>query len=49
MGEDVRLVHPIEGIIRAFDRVPLVALGEVHGLREEADLILDLIRTPRLL
>jgi hypothetical protein len=36
----------IEGIIKAFDKFPIVALGEVHGLQEEADLITQLIRHP---
>lgn len=41
-----QVVGPIEGILGAFHRVPLVALGEVHGLQEQADLIVRLIETP---
>src|SRR5262245_28634227 len=36
----------IEEIVKAFDRVPIVGLGEYHGLQEEADLIARLIRHP---
>jgi len=33
-----------EGIIKAFDKFPIVALGEAHRLQEEADFIAQLIR-----
>lgn len=32
--------------MNAFEVVPLVALGEVHMLREEADLLTELVTTP---
>src|SRR5262249_577197 len=37
---------PTEEIVKAFDRFPIVALGETHGLQEEADFIAQLIRHP---
>jgi hypothetical protein len=39
-------IDAIEGIVRAFDQFPLVALGEPHGLQESADFIAQLIRHP---
>jgi len=36
----------VEAIAKAFDKFPLVALGETHGLQEEADFIAVLIRDP---
>lgn len=36
----------IEGIVKAFDQFPIVALGEAHGLQEEADFIAQLVRHP---
>jgi hypothetical protein len=35
-----------DGIIKAFDKFPIVALGEAHHLQEEADFIAQLIRRP---
>jgi hypothetical protein len=37
---------PFEGIVKAFDKFPIVALGEAHQLQEEADFIAQLIRRP---
>jgi hypothetical protein len=36
----------IEEIVKAFDKFPIVGLGESHGLQEEADFIARLIRHP---
>ena len=38
---------PVEAIVRAFDRTPIVALAEAHALQEEHDLIVRLVRDPR--
>ncbi|MGH9769359.1 MAG: hypothetical protein ACREAB_18195 [Blastocatellia bacterium] len=35
-----------DGIVKAFDKFPIVALAEVHRLQEEADFIAQLIRRP---
>jgi hypothetical protein len=35
-----------DGIVKAFDKFPIVALGEAHWLQEEADFIAKLIRHP---
>jgi hypothetical protein len=35
-----------DGIVKAFDKFPIVALGEAHRLQEEADFIAQLIRRP---
>ena len=39
--------NPVDAIVAAFERRPLVALAEAHGLQEEHDLIARLIRDPR--
>jgi hypothetical protein len=39
-------VPGVAGILAAFDHVPLVALGETHGLQEEADFIAALLHHP---
>jgi hypothetical protein len=36
----------IEGILKIFDRFPLVALGELHGSRTQHDFIVSLIQHP---
>lgn len=46
MSRDPVPEEPIEGIVRAFERAPLVALGEAHGVREQADLIGQLLGAP---
>ena len=42
-------VDAIRGILEAFDKHPLVALGEAHWLQQEADFITQLIRHPDLI
>ncbi|MEO8479944.1 MAG: hypothetical protein ABI542_09975 [Gemmatimonadota bacterium] len=44
---DPRLLDPVAGILAAFRTHDLVALGEMHGLQEEADFVLTLLRHPR--
>ena len=39
--------NPVDAIVAAFEGRPLVALAEAHGLQEEHDLIVRLIRDPR--
>jgi len=39
---------PVDAIVRAFDRKPVIALAEAHALQEEHDLIVRLVRDPRL-
>ncbi|HET6770849.1 MAG TPA: hypothetical protein VFH75_04355 [Actinomycetota bacterium] len=46
MSRDPVPEEPIEGIIRAFETAPLVALGEAHGVGEQADLIGELLGSP---
>ena len=36
----------VPAILAAFDQVPLVALGEAHGLQEEADFLIALLHHP---
>ena len=43
---DPKPSNAVEAIVKAFDKFPLVALGETHGLKEEADFIALLIRDP---
>jgi hypothetical protein len=38
--------NAVEGLIEAFDRFPLVALGEVHGSRTQHQFIASLIKHP---
>ena len=38
---------PVDAVIAAFDQRSLVALAEAHGLQEEHDLILRLVRDQR--
>jgi hypothetical protein len=45
---DPVLRDPVEAIVSAFDRTPIVALAEAHALQEEHDLIVRLVRDPRL-
>ncbi|MEO8479946.1 MAG: hypothetical protein ABI542_09985 [Gemmatimonadota bacterium] len=42
-----RLLDPVVGILDALQSSDLVALGEMHGLQEEADFVLTLLRDPR--
>src|SRR5919199_2009018 len=43
-----RPVPAVPGILAAFNHVPLVALGEAHGLQEEADFLAALLHHPAL-
>ena len=40
-------IDPVDAIVAAFERQSLVALAEAHGLEEEHDLIVRLVRDPR--
>jgi hypothetical protein len=42
--DEPKLVDAFDGIIKAFDKFPIVALGEAHHLQEESDFIAQLIR-----
>ncbi len=44
--DEPKPADPFEGIVKAFDKFPIVALGEAHQLQEEADFIAQLIRRP---
>jgi hypothetical protein len=37
----------IDGILTAFEKYPLVGIGDAHGLAQEEDFFADLIRDPR--
>jgi surface antigen-like variable number repeat protein len=43
---DLKPNDAVEGVIRAFDKYPIVALSEFHALEQEADFIGQLIRHP---
>jgi hypothetical protein len=45
-NSDPNPTDAIEGIVKAFDQFPIVALGEFHGLQEGTDFIARLIRSP---
>src|SRR6476619_31716 len=40
-------LNPITGLLDAFDRTPLVALGERHSIQEAADFVIALLHHPR--
>jgi hypothetical protein len=44
--DEPKPVDAFDGIVKAFDKFPIVALGEAHQLQEEADFIAQLIRRP---
>jgi hypothetical protein len=46
-GAEVRPAGAVTAILEAFDRYPLVALGESHGLEEEREFIDTLVGDPR--
>lgn len=46
IAQEPRPVKAVEGILKVFDRYPLVALGEWHGSRTEHDFILALLQHP---
>jgi hypothetical protein len=46
MLTDPQPLNAVEAILAAFDKFPIVALGEAHGLQEEANFIASLIRHP---
>jgi len=45
-GSEPKPVYAITAIVDAFDKAPLVALGETHGVVEQAEFIAALIRHP---
>jgi len=38
--------NAVQGIIKAFDQFPVVAIGELHGRREDKDFLISLIKSP---
>jgi hypothetical protein len=38
--------NAVQGIIKAFDQFPPVAIGELHGQREDKDFLISLIKSP---
>jgi hypothetical protein len=44
--DEPKPIDAFEGIVKAFDKFPIVALAEAHRLQEEADFIAQLIRRP---
>ena len=46
-AESVQATPANEGVLAAFQRSPLVGLGDDHGLAQEADFYVSLIRDPR--
>jgi hypothetical protein len=46
LPHDPKPIDAMEGVIRAFDKYPIVALSEFHGLEQEADFIAQLIGHP---
>lgn len=45
-SDEPKPIKAAEGIIKAFDRFPLVALGEMHQGRNQHDFILSLVQHP---
>jgi hypothetical protein len=43
---DLQPQNAVEGVLNAFNKYQLVALGETHGLQDEADFIISLIQHP---
>ena len=46
---DPRPIDGVEAIIKAFDKYPIVALGDLHGCQELYDFITPLVRNPDFL
>ena len=47
MPDDLAPLNAITGLLDAFDRTPLVALGERHTIQEAADFLVALLHHPR--
>jgi len=45
-GGEAQPMNAVDGILAAFDRYPLVAIGETHGLKELGDFYQALVRAP---
>src|SRR5262249_41728704 len=43
---EAKPIDAVKGILNAFDKYPIVGLGESHWLQEEADFVIRLIRDP---
>lgn len=43
---ETRPTSGVTGLLELFERFPLVALGEMHGVEQGADFILDVVRHP---
>jgi hypothetical protein len=46
--QELRQQNAVHGLLDAFNKHQIVALGEAHGLQEEADFIISLIQHPAL-
>jgi hypothetical protein len=44
---EIRPTNAVDALLDAFDRYPVVALGEAHGLAEEREFLCTLVRDPR--
>ena len=43
---DSKPLESRQALLRVFDEFPLVAISEAHGMKEEAEFIVSLIRDP---